>query len=593
MRMESNSGSWSCAVRMDGLAVFYTGASPRDGLVHTLDGGRGVIFGTIFSGTHENSAIGPIVDRTSTDRIIGSRGRDLISDYWGDYVAIFCDNSGVAHVVRGPATRLPCLRLSESGIDLLCSWVGDALAISSRSFALDWDYLTAHVVDPVIGSRTAIDNITELACGMRLTRSSTTSEATLWSPFEVAAQSPIEDAAAALAALNNATRQSVRAWGSQHKRILLYLSGGLDSSIVLGCLRQTLPDLSIVCVTEHSPGVNTDERVFAEIAATQAGCELVARERTSNFDMSALLQSVVAVRPEANVRRAELSQFEAQMAKRHGASAVFTGVGGDEVFCGGDARFCAADFLHHHSPRPEFISIAANVAQSEGITVWKALRTARRWEAMKHPEMPISVACASRSLVTTETLERARLFKKQHDSFASFERSDDYALGKLWQIYSILQGGYFYDPLCPDGAPPQIEPLLSQPILDVCLRTPSYVMLPGARDRALARRAFADILPSVIARRFSKGGIEEHSRAALHHNQAFVKEFLLDGRLASKGILDRVRLEEALCGASIKALNVSSELFHYLAVESWIRVLESEFDRRPLHSGAPAYAATG
>src|SRR3546814_18425449 len=55
-------------------------------------------------------------------------------------------------------------------------------------------------------------------------------------------------------------------------------------------------------------------------------------------------------------------------------------------------------------------------------------------------------------------------------------------------------------------AAPQITPLLSQPIVELCLSIPTWQWVRGGRDRAVARAAVADLLPALIAQRRTKGG---------------------------------------------------------------------------------------
>src|SRR3546814_984119 len=50
-------------------------------------------------------------------------------------------------------------------------------------------------------------------------------------------------------------------------------------------------------------------------------------------------------------------------------------------------------------------------------------------------------------------------------------------------------------------APPQIVPLLSQPVVELCLSIPTWQWVHGGRDRAVARAAFAGILPDLLVER--------------------------------------------------------------------------------------------
>jgi asparagine synthase (glutamine-hydrolysing) len=86
-------------------------------------------------------------------------------------------------------------------------------------------------------------------------------------------------------------------------------------------------------------------------------------------------------------------------------------------------------------------------------------------------------------------------------------------------------------------------PLISQPIIEVCLRTPTYTLIDGGWDRSTARRAFADLLPREIVRRRAKGGADHLAREILDANASFIRERLLGGTLSREKLIDRRQLE--------------------------------------------------
>lgn len=143
--------------------------------------------------------------------------------------------------------------------------------------------------------------------------------------------------------------------------------------------------------------------------------------------------------------------------------------------------------------------------------------------------------------------------------------------GKLWHAHQISQPFDFYDPLGVEGEPERISPLVSQPLMELCLRIPIYVLTQGGWDRAVARRAFYDDLPTEVRNRRHKGGIEEHLRNTLEHNRGFLRELLLDGCLVREGIVDRARLAEVLSGRATRIAAGSGELLEYAGIEAWLR----------------------
>ena len=115
---------------------------------------------------------------------------------------------------------------------------------SIRAQAACGDYLTRE---------TGINEIMALLSGECLEISPTKlTFRSYWDPRLVAQQPPYETFPDAVAALRDTTTAVVSAWASAHRKILLALSGGLDSSVVLGRLAgmQTPPEL--LAINFHS-----------------------------------------------------------------------------------------------------------------------------------------------------------------------------------------------------------------------------------------------------------------------------------------------------------------------------------------------------
>jgi asparagine synthase (glutamine-hydrolysing) len=128
----------------------------------------------------------------------------------------------------------------------------------------------------------------------------------------------------------------------------------------------------------------------------------------------------------------------------------------------------------------------------------------------------------------------------------------------------------FYDPLGLPDDPDTVAPLVSQPIVELCLQIPTYFHMAGGWGRSMARRAFMNSLPQEIIARRTKGGIDEFAKAVFLRNIDFVKPFLLDGELVRAGMLDRGQLEEVLSGRPTGIRTTISELYDYLSAEAWV-----------------------
>jgi len=129
----------------------------------------------------------------------------------------------------------------------------------------------------------------------------------------------------------------------------------------------------------------------------------------------------------------------------------------------------------------------------------------------------------------------------------------------------------FHDPLGSLDGLSLMHPLMSQPLVELCMRYPTYVLTAGGRDRALARHAFSADLPREIIRRRSKGGQEEYLKEILTRNLPFVRELLLDGLLVQHGTLNRANLEAVQSGEPTSIAGEQTRLHSLIGAEAWLR----------------------
>ncbi len=234
----------------------------------------------------------------------------MLDAYWGSYVAFIHDAANrTIHVLRSPAARLPCLYTCYRGVHLFFSSLRDCGFLDELELTVNWRAIvqqTAGLVQPV---DTGLTEVAELAAGDCASIDTNGFRVrSYWRAEEIATTIPLEDPSSTARELESTARHCIRAWGSCYHRVLLNLSGGIDSSILLNCLQAPGTGPEIVCLTEYSAGAASDERRFAREAAQAAGVELIERERNPNVDFRELLHAAKTERPEAYVRRLEVTR---------------------------------------------------------------------------------------------------------------------------------------------------------------------------------------------------------------------------------------------------------------------------------------------
>jgi len=564
---------WTVAVRGKGLEVRYAGADGGACAAHLLSEEGGAVLGTLFARSQEGVSTAAPRDLAPADSraMLDSNGRHLIESFWGRYVAFLHDaGSQATWVVRDPSGGLSCYVVRCRGVDIYFSWIDDILDLLDVPLEVNWSYLLAGACflrehSPGTGLR----EVTQVLAGECVEmRAGAAKRFFYWDPLAIANTDVIEDLGEAVAAMRQCVRDAVHAWASRYDHLLLSLSGGLDSSIVLACLMDAPSHPQVTCFHYYPLGADLDERAYARAAAAKAGLQLLERPRDSPFSLQPLLTVHRAPEPTNYTYYIEHARNEAQLAAECGAQAVVIGYGGDQLFYQERAEWAPGDFLHRRGLRPGVLRVALDAAQMDQVSVWRVLGEAASSYLAHHRWSILQEAGRKRPLLVESALAQARRSAEFLHPLLRHPRG--VPSGKLWHAHQISQPFDFYDPLGREGDPERISPLFSQPVMELCLRIPSYVLTHGGWDRAVARRAFYHDLPPEIRNRRHKGGIEEHLRLTLEHNRGLLRELLLDGSLVAKGIVDRARLAEVLSGRATSIAAGSGELLEYAGIEAWL-----------------------
>lgn len=573
--LQAGSPGWVVVLDRNGLAVYCAGMRTGSSEVYLLRGGAGVVLGKLFGRVPEGASTGvPLaLGESESACILHTRGRHLVERYWGRYVAFLRDDAqSTVRVLRDPTAVLPCLNVSFGGVQVFFSSMDDAVRLGLGRFTVSWKLVAGALACQRLQlNETGLEGVSQVLGGecVELARDGSRREFH-WDPLHVSRQDPIEDPALAASEMRRVARDCVQAWGSSYQGIVHTLSGGLDSSIVMACLQDSPSKPRITCVNYHSPGSDGDERSFARLSAQRAGEALIERERNPALGFEPLQHMPLQCMPVTTfLYYLENSHSEAELAAEHGATAIFSGNTGDQLFYQALGALGAADYIRKHGLGPRAFGVALDAARMDRLSVWEVLREGvahglggKRWRM-------IDEAGRYTSLLVQDAVESVR--RDSSLTHPLFRSAEPWPSGKLFHAHTLLFPPALYNPLGRSDDPELVAPLYSQPLIELALRIPVYTLTVGGWERAIARRAFQHDMPREIVVRRTKGGVEEHLRAILLRNIGFVRELLLDGLLVRQGIVDRTKLQEVLSGSPTRVCGSNVELYECLSAETWAR----------------------
>lgn len=570
---------WSRALDEPGLAIFHAGSHCGSSGTLPLAHCSGAVLGRIFSRHIEAplSAARVVFDHAESSQIVASGGCRLFERYWGRYVAIVRNaHTGEVWVLRDPSGGFPCWLVVHEGVSIVCSDIEDCTALPIAPFTVNWSYIAGFVAYPGLQIRaTALNEVSELQPGERLRCSAGTLQRSLqWDPIDIARSAPIESYAEAIDSLRGTTIGCVHTWAACHEGIVHNLSGGLDSSIVLSCLASAPSRPGLVCLNYFGTGPNEDERHYAQLMASRAGVQLVTCQLDpGGVRLKDLLSLRRSPRPWFYIYELEHGRQEGQLAGSLGATGLFSGAGGDGVFFQARAELAVTDYLFQHGLRSGLLRTAIDAARVSRKSIWPLLWHAVRARLFKSQWDPISQAKPfARTIINGELIASARRDMSFAHPWLTPDLTRGVPPGILWHVMSVSLPPAYYSSFHRTPYPERTLPLLSQPLVELCLRLPTYLLITSGLDRALARNAFANDLPQEIVWRRAKGRADQHVRNILDANLEFVREMLLDGVMVQRGLLNREVLELYLARDRSPAdFQYSEILQEHLCTEAWLR----------------------
>lgn len=567
---------WEPTFSSNGLVVFSRSPRSTDLRAYRLPGASGVVLGRLFPLELRDLTPRwtPQISEQDVAQYLNTAGHQFTTKYWGAYLTFLTAATGDRSVIlRDASGRLPCYRLAHDSVDILFADIADLSALPLPPLKPNLRYLAAAIHRSSLEIReTALEEVTELLAGESFERRGAHRRQVMaWNPLSILQDVREPHFKQAATRLHRITQACIDAWASAHPRILHRLSGGLDSAIVLGCLSNAPSHPTVLCLNHYVEDSAGDERAYARLAVARAGTgliELAGDPVTFVFD-ARLLTMPPSVKPSFSqcARQLQLAMLN-DVAARYRADAIWTGQGGDHLFLKASSIACAADFRKDHGLRWGLLRVIHDEAR----------RTAQPYAWVL--ESALAPARAQRRALRWAGTDRAVHFvaadalPKDLDVYCAHPwtvAAEGLPPGRRRQISLLADAVNRHRPLSDLERAYEHHPLLSQPIVEHCLRTPTYLHLDGGRHRALARQAFASCVPRAILEREDKGATTQFTVEALRRSERFLCELLLDGALAHERLLTCKPLERCLREGQALRSGQLSPLLACIAGEVWLR----------------------
>jgi len=499
-------------------------------------GSTGCIIGHLFSRKPPHCRVLEF-DTETANTIHASKGRTLLQEYWGAYVAIVVGPDNAVSVLRDPSGLLPCYYRTRADGAVLA---GDVADLVSRGVgAVNLTEIGRLLASPdAMGRNTCLSGVSELLPGECLSsslRGNTLNE--WWSPWHWTCPETMPEFDDAAARLRKVVVDCVGSWASCFQSILIGVSGGLDSSIVACCAQPGAAGLH--CVNLISSGAGGDERRYASALTHALGLRL--HERHFDIGSVDIEQPAAPTHPWPNA-----AYFLQAMQATHCAfrdhqpvDAYFSGNGGDNVFCSLRTAAPFVDRFMSQGSRSGIMNTLRDIGVLTGADGMTILRHA--WDIYRKVGAPLQTMCDMSGL-SPSFFEAMAPGQPLHPWL---NPPPDALPGKIGHVKQLLRAHRSIELYPRQAYLTHIAPLMSQPVVELCLRIPTWHWVHGGANRAVARAAFGGIVPDELLGRTSKGGPSGFMREIYLANRSKAEDLLRGGLLARAGMLDLSILSEA------------------------------------------------
>lgn len=485
----------------------------------------------------------------------------ILDNYWGAYVLVQPghDDTSFITVTRDPSSEIPCVHSPEGHFVTSAASIAWRLGLCQKK--VDWKFIEHCLVYPHMKvSRTGHVGIKELLPGCMLTITARrTLVSSAWTPWSFcnAEHRPRNQADAAQTVRDTIT-MVVRTMSAVDNSILLELSGGLDSSVIGSCL--TNVNARIVACNLISPLPGGDERRYAAQIANRLGVAL--QQGLLDFDDAGIQFALPedSLRPSVSPIARMAARVVNKLADMEDVSSIYTGGGGDTVFCFIKSAAPALDALHADGIKA-FWKAIRNLSTIHRCTVFKATKL-----AFKKLCVPPTPPCKAMTSLLTNQRPAPPL-----DVHPWFDPPEGTLPGDCERVFELAGNQLFTDVMFRADNRRVRMPLLSQPVMEACLGVPSWMWVAGGHDRSVARAAFSETLPEDILHRRSKGSFMNYTYALYCRNKKTIRRFLLDGCLCSRGLLDPDAINTFLNHQPAARDQSFTRIFDLCTIENWTR----------------------
>jgi asparagine synthase (glutamine-hydrolysing) len=547
------------------IAGTKKGALHKSEVITPLHEAQGLFVGRLF-----DKILGkPAVFNPYTTQALLDNTALLTENYWGRYTgALYKKSNNTLTLVRDPlglSTLFYCT--TPTGVifsnELACLY--DFLEVKPL---LNVDYFAHYIINNNHAlSLTPFQTIKELQPGMALTidANNTLNEKLIWN-IQALQSSYLKDTDTFEEELLSMLQLCTKAWiESSTSGICLELSGGLDSSSLLLLARKVLPhDKKIIAVNYvDSKVISSNETEYAQEISNACNIPLYLIDRQDSLLIDSMPLDYRPDKPSTILLFNQGNQQLLDLALEHQCTEIINGQGGDHLFLASPLYNALADCYLERGIKNAYFTL------KELSTIyrmpWFALITSCFKALYGYYRGQHTNSCDDLSLF--DTSYKAHLLKQ--DFYLASVLNNFYP-GKAEHIKELYHASAYAD-RNQRGSSTMSHPLLSQPLVELALKVPTYQTFDQGYDRIFFRKAMSRIQPHKTLWRRMKGKTTSSTFYAFNRQYKEIYEIISQGYFMRTGLINKAWFHDSM----IKTLHGEKKhmwsLLHILTSELWLK----------------------
>jgi len=359
-------------------------------------------------------------------------------------------------------------------------------------------------------------------------------------------------------------RSSLKAWVDDSSGVCLELSGGTDSTGVLILLRDILPaHKNIIAVNlfdSRTPSSN--EKEHAQEVATLCNVPLHYNDWQDCELLDPLPASWRPDKPSTFLLFHKAGQQLCDVAAQYNCSEIMDGQGGDHVFLAPRPLGALADYWLDKGLKG-ILSPMQELSAANRMSWWMLIRDTVKDIAHyygKKKKTPSAIGFLDPSFV----------YAHHEDEFYLEKTLRNFYPGKIKHIESLFHAVSYSGRNQHLFGRTMTHPLLSQPIIELALKIPTYQSFKDGYDRIFFRKAVSRIKKPQALWRTIKGETTGSMAKSLAHYASDIHSILLQGRLVKDRLVNKEWLNEQMIKIRHGHMENSWPITKLLTAQLWL-----------------------